>query len=140
MPRPKTICVKKLFSDEDMKQKEGHWFEESDIHYPIINSNTDVYTIDEEGNSYVIQSKSGKVSEKDKNILILKEVIGVIKIKDTDEIIILSDIAEYNKITLDTHFYHNVKLAYEDHSINSDSLFMNYIDKNINIRKNRRNI
>tara|TARA_B100000575_G_C23120858_1_gene648629 strand:+ start:822 stop:1400 length:579 start_codon:yes stop_codon:yes gene_type:complete len=92
--------------------------------------------IDEEGNNYVIQSKSGKVSEKDKNILILREVTGVIKIKDTDEIIILSDIAEYNKITLDTHFYHNVKLTYEGHSINSDSLFMNYIDKNINIENN----
>ena len=31
MPRPKTICVKKLFSDEDIKLKEGNWFEESDI-------------------------------------------------------------------------------------------------------------
>ena len=29
-----------------------------------------------------------------------------------------------------------LKLAYEDHSINSDSLFMNYIDKNINIENN----
>ena len=54
MPRPKTICVKKLFSDEDMKQKEGHWFEESDIHYPVISSNTDVYRIDEEGKKHLL--------------------------------------------------------------------------------------
>ena len=54
MPRPKTICVKKLFSDEDIKLKEGNWFEESDIKYPIINSNTDVYRIDDEGNKHLL--------------------------------------------------------------------------------------
>ena len=54
MPRPKTIFVTKLFSDEDIKLKEGNWFEESDIKYPIINSNTDVYRIDDEGNKHLL--------------------------------------------------------------------------------------
>ena len=54
MPRPKTICVKKIFSDKDIKLKEGNWFEESDIKYPIINSNTDVYRIDDEGNKHLL--------------------------------------------------------------------------------------
>ena len=92
--------------------------------------------VDEEGNSYVIESKSGKVSEKDKNILLLKEVIGIIKIKDTEDIIIISDFAEYNKITFDTYFYENVKLKYEGHLIDSDTLLMDYNDKNINIKNN----
>ena len=92
--------------------------------------------VDEVGNSYVIESKSGKVSEEDENILLLKEVIGIIKIKDTEDIIILSDFAEYNKSTFDTYFYENVKLKYEGHSIDSDTLFMDYNDKNINIKNN----
>mgnify|MGYP001365965652 CR=1 FL=1 len=92
--------------------------------------------VDEEGNSYVIESKSGNVSEKDKNILLLKEVIGIIKIKDTEDIIIISDFAEYNKITFDTYFYENVKLKYEGHLIDSDTLLMDYNDKNINIKNN----
>ena len=92
--------------------------------------------VDEKGNSYVIESKSGKVSEKDKNILLLKEVIGIIKIKDTEDIIIISDFAEYNKITFDTYFYENVKLKYEGHLIDSDTLLMDYNDKNINIKNN----
>ena len=92
--------------------------------------------VDEEGNSYIIESKSGKVSENDKNTLLLKEVIGIIKIKDTEDIIILSDFAEYNKITFDTYFYENVKLKYEGHSIDSDTLLMDYNDKNINIKNN----
>ena len=54
MPRPKTICVKKLFSDEEISKKEGQWFEESDIHYPIISSNTDVYRIDDEGKKHLL--------------------------------------------------------------------------------------
>ena len=93
---------------------------------------------DEEGNSYLIKSNSGKVSNEDKNILILENVVGRIKIKNSEEIIISSDFAEYNKVTLDTYFYDNVKLSYDGHSINSNELFMNYIDKNISIRNNVR--
>ena len=92
--------------------------------------------IDEEGNSYIIESKSGKVSEKDKSILILKEVIGVIRVKNTENIMIISDFAEYNKTTFNTYFYDNVKLTYDGHLINSDTLFMNYVNKNINIKNN----
>ena len=92
--------------------------------------------IDEEGNSYIIESKSGKVSEKDKSILILKEVIGIIRVKNTENIMIVSDFAEYNKTTFNTYFYDNVKLTYDGHLINSDTLFMNYVDKNINIKNN----
>ena len=44
--RPKKLVVKSLFTDEEMKQKTGNWIEESDIKYPIINSNTDVYRLD----------------------------------------------------------------------------------------------
>ena len=94
--------------------------------------------IDEDGNSYVIESAAGKVSEKEKNLLILEKVTGVIKIKNSEDIIILSDFANYNKTTLDTYFYDNVRLTYDGHSIDSNELFMNYIDKNINIRNNVR--
>lgn len=94
--------------------------------------------IDEDGNSYVIESAAGKVSEKEKNLLILEKVTGVIKIKNSEDIIILSDFANYNKTTLDTYFYDNVRLKYDGHSIDSDELFMNYIDKNINIKNNVR--
>ena len=91
---------------------------------------------DEEGNSYLIKSNSGKVSNEDKNILILENVVGRIKIKNSEEIIISSDFAKYNKVTLDTYFYDNVKLKYDSHLIDSDILFMNYIDKSINIENN----
>ena len=94
--------------------------------------------LDADGNSYIIESNAGKVSEKEKNVLILEQVTGIIKIQNSGDIIILSDFANYNKATLDTYFYDNVRLKYDGHSIDSDELFMNYIDKNINIRNNVR--
>ena len=54
MPRPKVLIVKKLYSDDEIKMKEGHWFEECDIKYPIVNSNTDVYRLDDEGNKHLL--------------------------------------------------------------------------------------
>ena len=54
MPRPKVLIVKKLYSDEEIKSKEGHWFDENDIKYPIVNSNTDVYRLDDEGNRHLL--------------------------------------------------------------------------------------
>ena len=49
MGRPKKLIVKKIFSDEEISKREGHWMEESDIKYPIIESNTDVYYKDDNG-------------------------------------------------------------------------------------------
>ena len=54
MPRPKTLFVKKLFTDEEIVKREGTWFEESDIHYPIVNTNTDIYRLDDDGNKYLL--------------------------------------------------------------------------------------
>tara|TARA_A100001037_G_scaffold281182_1_gene284608 strand:+ start:3678 stop:4862 length:1185 start_codon:yes stop_codon:yes gene_type:complete len=54
MPRPKTLIVKKLFTDEEIAKREGTWFEESDIHYPIVNTNTDIYRFDDDGNKHLL--------------------------------------------------------------------------------------
>jgi len=54
MPRPKVLIVEKIYSDDEIKSKEGQWFEESDIKYPIVNSNTDVYRLDDEGNRHLL--------------------------------------------------------------------------------------
>ena len=54
MPRPRVLVVEKLYSDDEIKLKEGQWFEESDIKYPIVSSNTDVYRLDDEGNRHLL--------------------------------------------------------------------------------------
>ena len=94
--------------------------------------------IDENGNSYIIESQSGKVAEKEKDVLVLEKVRGIIKILNSEDVIIISDFANYNKVTLDTYFYGNVRLSYDGHLIDSDELFMEYFDKNISIKNNVR--
>ena len=54
MPRPRTLIVHKIYSDDEIKSKEGQWFDESHINYPIVNSNTDVYRLDDEGNKHLL--------------------------------------------------------------------------------------
>ena len=49
MGRPRKLIVEKLFTDEEISNREGHWMEESDIKYPIVDSNTDVYYKNENG-------------------------------------------------------------------------------------------
>ena len=43
-------------------KKEGHWFDENDIKYPIVNSNTDVYRLDDEGNRLIIKIQKKMLS------------------------------------------------------------------------------
>ena len=47
-----------------------------------------------------------------------------------------SNKAKYNKLNLDTHFFGNVNLFYLEHSIESEDLFLKYIDKDVKISNN----
>ena len=91
---------------------------------------------DENGNIYEINSKSGVIDEKDINILYLKNVKAVIKIKNSGVINVYSDFAKYNKSNLNTHFYENVSLKFRDHNIASNNIYLNYLEKKIKITNN----
>ena len=54
MGRPRKLIARKLFSDEEITQRRGTWVEESDIKYPIIDSNTDVYRLDDNGSQVLL--------------------------------------------------------------------------------------
>ena len=91
---------------------------------------------DENGNIYEINSKSGVIDEKDINILYLKNVKAVIKIKNSGVVNVYSDFAKYNKSNLNTHFYENVSLKFRDHNIASNNIYLNYLEKKIKITNN----
>ena len=91
---------------------------------------------DIDGNSYIINSEYGEISDSDSNELKLQGVKAIIEIKNSENVIILSDYANYNKVTLNTYFYDNVKLTYIGHLITSDKMFLNYVNKDINIQEN----
>ena len=88
---------------------------------------------DEKGNIYQINSTSGSISGADENILILENVNAEISIFNYGTFFIKSDIAKYNRLTLDTHFFNNVNLNYLNHIVESEDLFLKYMDKEIKI-------
>ena len=47
--RPRKIVLKKLFSDDEIKKREGTWVTEADIVYPVITKNTDVFWRGDDG-------------------------------------------------------------------------------------------
>ena len=67
-------------------------------------------------------AKYGEESKEDTNIIILKQVEGIIKLKGKSDIEIKSDFAKYNSITFDTNFYENVLGFFEESKLSSDNL------------------
>ena len=91
---------------------------------------------DEKGNIYQINSESGSIDDANENILILENVTAKILVFNYGTFFIESDMAKYNKLSLDTHFFDNVNLLYLNHIIKSEDLFLKYIDKEIKISNN----
>ena len=91
---------------------------------------------DDNGNIYEIFSKTGIIDKEDVNILYLKKVKAIIKIKNSGTINLYSDFAKYNKSNLNTHFYENVKIKFKDHHLTSGNVYLNYIKKKIKIADN----
>ena len=91
---------------------------------------------DENGNIYEIFSKTGIIDKEDINILYLKNVKAIIKIKNSGIINLYSDFAKYNKSNLNTHFYENVGLKFKNHNLTSSNVYLDYIKKKIKISDN----
>ena len=87
-----------------------------------IIENLNYTSIDAKGNKYILNAEYGEESTTNSNIIILKQVVGTIKLIDKSYIEIKSDFAKYNSITLDTNFYENVFGFFEDSKISSDNL------------------
>jgi len=91
---------------------------------------------DKTGNQYEISSASGESEIKNPEVLNLIDVEGKISILNKETVVIYSDFAKYDKDTLNTHFYGNVRLIYGNHNINSDDLFLNFFDKQTLVKNN----
>ena len=87
-----------------------------------IIKNLNYISIDAKGNEYILNAKYGEESKENSNIILLKQVVGKIKLKNKSDIEIKSDFAKYNSITFDTNFYENVIGFFEESKVSSDNL------------------
>tara|TARA_A100000164_G_C21743335_1_gene693405 strand:- start:44 stop:832 length:789 start_codon:yes stop_codon:yes gene_type:complete len=74
-------------------------------------------SIDQKGNKFHLLATSGKSNENNKDILDLENVRGKITSDIRDTIYIVSDYGQYNSINLNSKFYENVIINYQNKQI-----------------------
>lgn len=74
-------------------------------------------SIDQRGNKFYLLANSGKSNSQNNDILDLKNVRGKITSDRRDTIYIVSDFAQYNSVNLNSKFYENVIINYQDKQI-----------------------
>jgi len=82
-------------------------------------------TSDKNGNLYKIIADTAKTNINNRNILDLNNVRGVVTSEERAPIYIVSDFAEYNSSNLNSNFYQNVIINYEDTEITCDNFDIN---------------
>ncbi len=105
----------------------------------INNLVTDIeyLTTDKNGNKYKILATSGRTNSENKNILDLDNVRGIITSDKRSTVYIVSDFAEYNSSNLNSNFYQNVVVNFEDKEITCDYFD---VDMKTNIAKAYNNV
>ena len=87
-----------------------------------IIENLNYRSLDGNGNEYILNADFGETSSQNEDIIILKNVTGIIKLSNKSDIEINSDFAKYNSKNFDTYFYQNVIGNFKDNKIYCDNL------------------
>ena len=74
-------------------------------------------SVDQRGNRFYLLANSGKTNNKNNDILDLENVRGEINSDKRDTIFVTSDYAQYNTTNLNSKFYENVIIDYQDKKI-----------------------
>ncbi len=82
---------------------------------------------DAKGNEYVIQALEGEIDYSDPNVIYLKNVKALIKLKDSNNILVSSKFGKYNLGNYDTIFSKSVVIDYLDNKITGG-----YLDFSLN--------
>ena len=96
------------------------------------NSNTNLiegiqyFSKDVNGNTYLIESKTGVLDEENSDIIYLVNVKAKINFDENNEIKVTSDKAVYNINNFDTEFIDNVKLLYDDNRLTCKNIIVKF--------------
>ena len=84
------------------------------------------FSKDVNGNTYLIESKSGSLDKENPDIIYLVDVEAKIKFDKNDEIKVTSNKAIYNVNNFDTEFIDSVKLLYEDNMLTCKNILVKF--------------
>jgi len=111
----------KLFKKTESVKIELETSEEAPYSSNIIKG-VNYSTIDTDGNEYVITALQGEIDYSNPNILFLKTVKALIKLKNSENITIISKYGKYNSQNFDTIFSKNVIINYLDNKLTGEYL------------------
>ena len=100
---------------------------EEKIYSSNIIENVNYSTKDADGNEYLITAIEGEIDFSNPNIIYLTDVKAEIKLKNSENVVIVSDFGKYNSDNFDTIFSKNVIIRYLENKIVSE-----YLDFSIN--------
>ena len=93
-------------------------------------------TKDKDGNEYFIKAKQGEIDLSNPSMIFLSKVYALIKLIDSEEVIIISDFGKYNSDNYDTIFSKNVIIDYLDNKITGEYLDFSLERNSMIISKN----
>ena len=104
-----------------------------------VSDDSEIYNIsykkfDILNNVYLIEAEKGIIKNKNPNVVVMTNVKASITYLNNDKILISSNKAILDKKNFETNFFDEVKLTYQDHELNSDSLEFLF-NKNVAIFK-----
>tara|TARA_B110000261_G_scaffold140946_1_gene161281 strand:+ start:967 stop:1545 length:579 start_codon:yes stop_codon:yes gene_type:complete len=104
------VVLENIFNEIDSEEK-------SNLVY-----NIQYITRDEDGNSYILESDTGELNDDQKELIVMRGVKAIIESENSEQIIIYSNNAKYNKLSKNTNFYTNVIINFGSNHVTSDKL------------------
>ena len=106
-----------LTQDADLKKKNNE---------TNLITNLKYFSIDKRGNRYEITSEYGEMDTNNPDVIMMENVKAIIKIYNSDPIIITSNFAKYNVKNYDTNFKENILVKYVDSKLNGENLDLSF--------------
>jgi len=119
--------VIEITQDKDLNKKNNQTNIITDLKY---------FSVDEKGNKYEITSEYGEISLDNPDIMMMKNVKAIIKIYNSDPIIITSNFAKYNVKNYDTSFEENILVEHTDNKLNGENLDLSFQDNLMSMYNN----
>jgi len=91
-------------------------------------NNIDYVSSDVRGNRYQITAAQAEIKIEESDVMLLKDVISFIFIKDSDTVKITSNFGKYNTKNYDTIFSENVIVVYPGHKITGEYLDFSFLN------------
>ena len=91
----------------------------------------------QDGKEYIVKAKSGRISDiNNSEVVLMKDVVAEIILKNKTSITIISNEAVYNALNYNTVFEKNVSVNYLNHIIKSNKILLDNVNEVIEMKDN----